>query len=522
MIDACASAETGTTEAPSSLLAHDRLGSLSHDQLDDALTELCSHMNAAEHRLLCLVREWDRRGLSGDYGARSTANWLNFKCGIALGAAREKVRVARALSELPKIDETLRSGEVSYSKVRAMTRVATPDNEALLLQYALHATASQLERIVAGARRLERLEDPERLLNLRRSRGLRWHWDEDGMLVIHGRLAPEDGALLLKAVTAMKDRMYREERAELEESGAGEPSQPDPVEAGPLEGLVDGPAGGVSGGAGPRSVDALVKLVETGMQAEPKPLAGGERTQVVLHVPVGAPGRAPVDADHPPEHPVLDEGPVVAAETARRLACDAGWVVHREDASGETLSIGRRSRTVPAGMRRALQRRDRGCRFPGCCERRWVDAHHIHHWAEGGETSLENLVLLCRHHHRLVHEEGFGCERDGEGRIRFRLPDGSLLPEAFRLKRGHYLDLVDLNRRSGLNISAETCNGGWDGQPWDCGETVEHVWAATTGSIYLPSSSPKEDWTWSRERGWRHVSAETSAQAAPEPEAAGR
>ncbi|MDZ7826631.1 MAG: DUF222 domain-containing protein [Gammaproteobacteria bacterium] len=437
----------------------------------------------------------DQRAPVGDYGARSTANWLNFKCGIALGAAREKVRVARALEQLPQIDETLRRGEVSYSKVRAMTRVATPDNEALLLQYALHATASQLERIVAGVRRLERLEDPERLLNLRRSRGLRWYWDEDGMLIIHGRLAPEDGALLLKAVNAMKDRIYREEREAREERGEPEasgPPQPDPVEAGPLEGvmesLVEGPAGSVSGGAGPRSVDALLRLVETGMQAEPKPLTGGERTQVVLHVPVDAPVQRPVDADHPTEHPptehpVLDEGPVVAAETARRLACDAGWVVHREDASGETLSIGRRSRTVPTGMRRALQRRDRGCRFPGCGERRWVDAHHIHHWADGGETSLENLLLLCRHHHRLVHEEGFSCERAADGRIRFRLPDGGLLPEAFRLKLGHYLDLVDLNRRSGLNVSAETCNGGWDGQPWDCCETVGHVWAATTGSI---------------------------------------
>ena len=194
------------------------------------------------------------------------------------------------------------------------------------------------------------------------------------MLIIHGRLAPEDGALLLKAVTAMKDRLYREEREAREERGEQEasgPPQPDPVEAGPLEGLVDDRASGVSGGTGPRSVDALLRLVETGMQAEPKPLTGGERTQVVLHVPV----HDPVQADHPSEHPVLDVGPVVAAET---------------------------------------------------------------------------------------------------------------------------------------------CNGGWDGQPWDCGETVEHVWAATTGSIELPSCSPKEDWTWSRERGWRHVSAETPAQAAPD------
>jgi hypothetical protein len=511
MIDASVSADS--LAPPSALLTHDRLGTLSNDQLDDALTELCSHMNAAEHRLLCLVREWDQRGLSGDYGARSTAHWLNFKCGIALGAAREKVRIARALPELPLIDETLRRGEVSYSKVRAMTRVATPDNEALLLQYALHATASQLEQIVAGFRRIERLEDPERLLNLRRSRGLYWRWDEDGMLLIHGRLAPEDGALLLKAVNAMKDRMYREEREEREEpeeQEAGGPSEPDPVEAGPIEGSVQGP------GTGPRAVDALLRLLETGMQAEPRPLSGGERTQVVLHVPVGDP-QAQQEA-----RPVLDEGPVVAPETARRLACDAGWVVHREGASGETLSIGRRSRTVPAGMRRALQRRDRGCRFPGCCERRWVDAHHIHHWAEGGETSMENLLLLCRHHHRLVHEEGFGCERDGDGRIHFRMPDGGLLPEAYRLKRGHYLDLVDLNQQDGLHISAETCNGGWDGQPWDKSETVEHVWAATTGSIHLPSCSRQEDWTWSRERGWRYVSAETSDRSAPDREPAGR
>jgi hypothetical protein len=195
----------------SPVLLHDDLSELSQQQLDDALVELCAHMNAAEYRLLEFVGEYDSRGLEGALGVRSLAHWLNYRCGIDLGAAREKVRVARALRELPAVREAFAAGTVSYSKVRAITRVATPANEDLLLGYAKAATASQLEQIVRGYRRMERLNDPDTVLRQQRERGLRWWIDEDGSFVIEGRFPPEDGALILRALEAVQARTYREE-----------------------------------------------------------------------------------------------------------------------------------------------------------------------------------------------------------------------------------------------------------------------------------------------------------------------
>ncbi|CAN5434303.1 hypothetical protein BH20ACT15_BH20ACT15_00970 [soil metagenome] len=147
--------------------------------------------------------------------------------------------------------------------------------------------------------------------------------------------------------------------------------------------------------------------------------SAADRAQVVVHVDAGAlagPTESPARCE-------LEDGAPVAPETARRLSCDAGRVEILEGADGP-LDVGRRTRTVPAAMRRALSSRDGGCRFPGCENRRWTDAHHIVHWAQGGETSAENLVQLCRRHHRLVHEGGFGVDRGLRGELRFWRPDG--------------------------------------------------------------------------------------------------
>ena len=125
--------------------------------------------------------------------------------------------------------------------------------------------------------------------------------------------------------------------------------------------------------------------------------------------------------------PAIEDGPVLAPETVRRLACDAGVVPILETGAGELLSIGRRTRTIAPALRRALKRRDAGCRFPGCTHTRFVDGHHIQHWADGGETSMENLVLLRRHHHRLIHEGGFSVQRIGCSFF-FTDPRGNTVP----------------------------------------------------------------------------------------------
>ncbi len=421
---------------------------MNDQELNAQLGLLCTHMYATDYQFLRCVRAWENVASLHVYGVKSTAHWLNARCGMAMGAAREKVRVARALPDLPKISEYFARGQISYSKVRAISRVATPENETFLLSVALRGTASHLERLTAAYRKLERLHDPERLLKLRRERRLAWHWDEDGMLNISGKLSPEDGALFIKCIESMRDFMYREE---------GAADSEDSTES--VHGVIQRD---IQTAAPARRADALLRIVESGCQGEPQALSGPERVQVVLHVPV-ATDESGADAD--PEIPEdltirqqshLDPGCVVAADTARRLCCDAARVLMVENGKGEPLSVRRLQRTVPWHIRKALLHRDGGCTFPGCTEQRYVDAHHIIHWADGGQTSLQNCTMLCRHHHRLVHEEGFGCERNEDGELVFTDPGGSVLSASFRLDPTTYTSIVDLHRRQKLGISAET------------------------------------------------------------------
>ena len=173
----------------------------------------------------------------------------------------------------------------------------------------------------------------------------------------------------------------------------------------------------------------------------------------------------------------------VSAETARRVGCDAAVVTLLEDEVGRPLGVGRSSRTVPRWLRRALQRRDRGrCRFPGCCARRFVDAHHIWHWADGGPTDLDNLVLLCRFHHRLVHEAGYAIRVNGPGDFTFLRPDASEVPAHVQPVTGTPDAVEETNRRLGLNITDTTGIPDWDGLPPDYDWAIEvllHVSAET-------------------------------------------
>ena len=151
----------------------------------------------------------------------------------------------------------------------------------------------------------------------------------------------------------------------------------------------------------------------------------------------------------------LDNGQALALDTVRRIACDSSLIHITQDEAGNPLDIGRKTRAVPSAMRRALRSRDGGCRFPGCSHRRFVDAHHIRHWADGGDTSIDNLLLLCRHHHRLVHEGGFGVERTADGQIGFSRPDGRLIEEHARLPAsGSVEGLLRANRETGETIDA--------------------------------------------------------------------
>ncbi|MGH7389539.1 MAG: DUF222 domain-containing protein [Candidatus Rokuibacteriota bacterium] len=426
---------------PEVLPTHEHVAEL--DRLGDEIAELAAHLDAASARLLDLIRDFDARGGWGN-GFASCAAWLTWRVGFAPGAAREHVRVARALGTLPRLRQALARGELSYSKVRELTRVATPETEERLLAVGRAGTAEHVQRIVRGWRRVDRIAEAREAKLQHAVRALSVYPEEDGTVRIRGRLAPEVGALILKALAAAREALYQRRRGEAED--------PDPPT---ME---------------QQQADALALLAETALHHGIEPGAPGERYQVVVHVDAAV----LADADQTGQS-VLEDGVRVPAETSRRLACDASRVVMRHDVEGRLLEVGARTRTIPPALRRALQHRDQGCRFPGCGVR-FGQGHHIRHWAQGGPTTLSNLSLLCRRHHRAVHEEGFQVERQSNGELVFRRPTGLLLPDV--PPPPEMLDdpvavLRARNDEAGLHLDARTAMPGWLGGRLDVAYAID-------------------------------------------------
>ena len=435
-------------------------------KLGERIAELAACINSAEARMMTLIAEFDRRGGWKDGGYSSCAEWLAWRIGTKIGTARERVRTARALERLPRTADALKHGTISYAKVRALTRVATPEREAELLEFARAGSAAKLERTVRMLKKLSRDAELTAEQARHRSRTFSVFVDGDGMYVVKGRLEPEAGAVLMRAVEAASDALFRSEGDARDAPGSGrgvscgagdagdtrpEPKQrradavgllaeralaagfgggehresDDDVDA--MDGELDEDAQTTASKGGPRGEPVATPEVErTNVPSSSARVGSGtraERFQVMVHCDAatlaaeGEPGRSDLD------------GIRVSAETSRRMACDAAVVamVHAKD--GSMLNVGRRTRTIPPHIRRALEERDRGCRFPGCgC--RFTEAHHVEHWADGGETSLGNTLLLCRRHHRAVHEGRVKVSVNSDGTVLFFTPKGRMLVDA--------------------------------------------------------------------------------------------
>ena len=422
-------------------------------ELAAQITELAGHLNAAHYRWLSLIAEFDRRNGWSDGSTQSCAHWLNWQCGIDIGAAREKVRVAHALSKLPLIAAAMERGALSYSKARALTRVACEHTEPYFLEIALHGTAAHVEKLVRGYRRAKEAMELSREAQQQATRKVSYFYDTDGSLVLKARLPAEIGTLVVKALdAAVNDPAVRDVSAET-------PTQK------PKCGLISEPAvERPSWGA--RRADALGRIAESFLQHGAEDLSSGDRQQIVIHVDAetlqeGIAGRCE-----------LEDGPSLAAETARRLACDASVVTILEDGDGEPLNVGRKTRSIPPALRRALNARDRGCRFPGCPNTRYVDGHHIHHWANGGETKLSNLVQLCRFHHRQVHEGKVEIQQLDDGALRFLKPNGesfdSVTPNHTQ-PLADWRQLMAAHEQQGIRIDKNTAATRWTGEKMDYG-----------------------------------------------------
>jgi hypothetical protein len=418
------------------------LGSLA--ELEAQITELAGQLNAANYRWLTLIGEFDRRQGWWDGSLHSCAHWLNFKVGLNLGAAREKVRVAHALAGVPKIAAAMARGELSYSKVRALTRVATAATEENLLMIALHGTAYHVERVVSLFRRAQEAEELSREAQQQAGRAVDYWYDADGSLVLKARLPALAGALLVKALEAA-------------------------LEAVPATKLNVEFAEEVPLSYQTRRADALARVAESYLQNPDSPadaapsVSTADRYQVVVHVDAETLQERSAGRCH------LEHGPALAAETVRRLSCDASLVRIVETERGEPLDVGRKTRSIPPAIRRALNARDPGCCFPGCTYQRYLDAHHVEHWADGGQTKLSNLVTLCRIHHRLVHEGGIAVAARPGGGWRFTRPDGREYEIPYRDPAPTYewTALEDAHSALGIQIDSETAATRWRGERMD-------------------------------------------------------
>jgi len=418
--------------------------------LEARICELAGHLAAATYQFLDLVGDFDARRGWASWDLPSCSAWLSWKCQVAPGTAREQVRVARALRELPAISAEFAAGRMSYAKVRALTRIATPDSEAGLADLAGPMTAAQLERFVAAHRTVTRADD-ERARIMRR---LSFRVEEDGQVTMTVRLPAVDGAVVLQALRAATGDIEEPQRQQEPQGQSCDDNRA------PLKRPRHGPDS---------LADALVEVASAYLGAKADAASNPDIYHVVVHV--GTDALAATDArDVSAETPVskvseraagypadasrchLEDGPAISPDTAQRIACSAtfSWMLH--DRQGNVLDVGRRHRRPPPALRRAVRERDGyRCQYPGCNSRQ-SDIHHIVPWAAGGATELANLTSFCQAHHVILHELGLLVSRAPDGGLTVDMPDGTHVPASPQLPGGH----PSLSRWHDADITSRT------------------------------------------------------------------
>ncbi|MCU0674665.1 MAG: HNH endonuclease [Myxococcota bacterium] len=505
---------------------------------EEELATLSSHLDAATYRQLVLIRQIDESGHWADAGATTCAAWLSWRIGMNENAARERLRIAHALRDLPKVADAMRTGTLSYSKVRAIVRVATPTMEDRLLEYARYTTASQLERICRGVRQQqlldaedgEPLDEAEQLRRAFDSRDLFLRARGDGTVQVVVTLMPDEAQRVFIAVETMREAMREEcpslpptyadafvrlvdvgfeeatvevvnDSADLEAENHSAESNLDATNHSAESNLdatnhsaesnrettnhsAESNLDATNHSAASNLAadeDAADHSAESYPSARRNEVSGGDTRRAESHstgrrrkkVPGGDTQRVLIQlAPHLLSDGLvanLDDGTWIAPETWRRVACDCALDLVKVDEAGAVLDVGRRTRTIPPALSRALDVRDAGrCRFPGCNHRRFLDRHHLEHWSRNGETKLDNLLTLCDAHHRLVHEGGWTVELEDD-EARFFRPDGTPLvwPAPPRVKDA-VGELQEAHVQ--LGIAATTGLTSWNGK------TPEYSW----------------------------------------------
>lgn len=439
------------------------------EEVAGEIVGLAGRLAASMCRWLELVAEFDRREGWLESGCHSCAHWLSWKCGIALQTGREQVRVARGLDGLPLVRAAFGRGELSYTKVRALVRMCTPDTEAELVELAGVATGEHLNRIAVAHRRAT--EEPG---DSGPRRSFRMQWDDHGQLRLSAVLDAETGRALLAALHhAARISAGGEEPAAATGAAAAAPGQPvaserlDPVE------LLDA---GLAESFGAMVQLALAATADESSQPPPPDVVVAvsvDDLRADRAEPVDSPGcalprqrRGRFHLRAPSRH--------VDPNLARRLCCDATLTPLVHDGRGSPIDLGRRQRTVNHALRTALTLRDGGCRFPGCGHTRFVHAHHVVHWAHGGPTSLDNLLTLCSFHHRLVHDRGLTAAYALDGTLRLVDLRGRIVAED-RVE-------VPVGATAVLAPAAGSLESSWGGERLDLGLAIDAIlWAEEAG-----------------------------------------
>jgi hypothetical protein len=346
------------------------------DELDATHAEMC----AAQRRLLALIAQVDTRGAWRDAGARDMAQWLWMRYGLSDWKARRWLAAAHALGALPRTAEALATGMLGIDKVVELSRFATAENEAGLLRWAREVSCGAIRRRGDLA-----LRTAEEAADADDTRSVAWwYFDDDRRFALEAELPAAQGAVVAKALARLADDL--------------------PAMPGEEDRYF----------ARARRADALVALCSARIGDDPDQ----DRATVVVHARADATGLVTGGAE-------IEGGPSIAHETVKRLLCNARVQTVVEDVSGRVFGLGRLTREPSAWMVRQVRYRDRECRFPGCGATRFTQAHHIRFWRHGGRTDLDNLLLICSFHHRLVHEHGWRVERGRDGEVRWFSPDGT-------------------------------------------------------------------------------------------------
>ena len=344
-------------------------------EISERIDSVHARISAGHLELLRDIAELDRRESWRSDGCRDMAQWVSGRLGISNWAARRWVHAGHALENLPLISQALERGSLCLDKVLELTRFATADTEAKLIDWARRVSVAAVRRRADRAARpsLDEAQDVER------ARFVRWWWFDDGRrLGLEGEFPAAQGTAITKAIKRIANQL---------------PELPPDEPSSELESSEER--------MNQRCADALFALASQSISRD----ADADRATVVVHTTLGA-----IREERSSE---IEGGPVINARVAERLSCDARLQFVLTDREGNALGIGTTSRDVPAWLMRELRFRDQGCTFPGCGTTAFLQAHHIWHWEHGGPTELDNLVLVCHFHHKLLHEFAWNVRLKG-------------------------------------------------------------------------------------------------------------